>query len=300
VGAERCRAQAGPISLRSAYLHARDRLQAAEIDEAPIEAEVLLRHALSTGGIEVTRAELFKGFEEPLEAALLAGLEALVERRLAHEPSAYITGHREFYGLDLLVTPDVLIPRPETETLVEAVLSLAETSTPQRLTVVDVGTGSGAIAVALASALRRAEVYATDVSLSAPRVAESNAHRPAVERRVRFLHGDLLLPLRTYVDFVVANLPYVTTGDWQALPKELHDHEPRLALDGGDGGLSVIRALLHQAPRYLRPGGSVLLEFGDGQAAAVLQLAHASLPAASCRIMNDLGGRPRVLVAMLQ
>src|SRR3972149_1312179 len=177
--------------------------------------------------------------DQPLDEAAAARFEAYLQRRLAHEPSAYITGHREFYGLDFLVTPDTLIPRPETETLVDAAIELvtrravgAQHAPP--LLIADVGAGCGAIAVALARALPDATVYAPP-----PVAAARRAPLPP--------------PRAPPADLIVANLPYVKTDDWRALAPEVRDHEPRLALDGGADGLDLIRRLLEQAPAHPRP-----------------------------------------------
>jgi release factor glutamine methyltransferase len=281
-------------TLREAMVAARKRLAAAGIEDAELEAEVLLRHAL--GG--VSRAELFKRFGDRIEEDVSQRYEALLARRLAHEPTAYITGRREFYGLEFVVTPDVLIPRPETETLVETVIGRSShRSVLQRGPLIaDVGTGSGAIAIALAKSLPRAEVWAIDTSWPALEVARANARRHSVERRISLRHGDLLLPLDHRVDVIVANLPYVSTGDWSRLEPELRDNEPRLALDGGSEGLDLIEALLHQAPRYLRPGGALCLEFALGQENAVEKLGRASFSDAETRLLNDLTDRPRALL----
>jgi release factor glutamine methyltransferase len=295
-------------SLRAALLAARDRLRGADIEDAEFEAELLLRHALG-----LSRAKLYTRFDEALTPDVAAAYEALLLRRLAHEPSAYITGVREFWGLEFKVTPDVLIPRPETETLVEVALGElrsvtaavgARHASPLRtegrragpLRVVDVGTGSGAIAVALAKALPQAEVYATDASRTALAVAVENARRHGVERRIAFRVGNLLTPLDDYVDLMAANLPYVTSDDWAALAPELREHEPQLALDGGQDGLDLIRALLRQAPRYVRPGGAVCLEIGEGQAEALRRLVEDVLAGAELRFEPDLAGKPRVAV----
>ena len=282
-------------TLRQALLEMRDRLDAAGIEDAELEADLLLRHALG----DLSRAALFQRLGDALDAATLERYEALVARRLAHEPSAYIAGHREFYGLEFNVTPDVLIPRPETETLVETVVELAKTQSPNQRgpLIADVGTGSGAIAVALAVSLPHAEIWAADASYAALAVTAGNARRHGVERRVALRHGDLLLPLDRRVDVIVANLPYVSTHDWAQLEPELGEHEPRIALDGGTEGLDLIEALLRQAPRYLRPHGGVVLEFALGQADAVERLVRAALPGATVRVLDDLTHRPRALVA---
>jgi release factor glutamine methyltransferase len=303
---------------------ARDRLQAAGIDDANIEAELLMRQALRRPDAPLpTRAWLLPRLGRTATGEQREQFEALLARRLAHEPAAYITGTREFAALDFEVTPDVLIPRPETELLVATAVEWAygrsprpspfpgpDAATLQRmqnsgrtkddpLHVVDIGTGSGAIAIALARALPAATVTATDVSWLALDVARRNAQRHGVERRIAFRHGDLLTPISDYVDLIVANLPYVRAADWHSLAPEVRDHEPALALRAGDDGLAVIRALLRQAPRYLRPGGALCLEFGAGQTQALLEEVRAHLPAADVRVIDDYAAIPRVLIATL-
>jgi release factor glutamine methyltransferase len=280
----------------SALQSAKQRLRHGGIEDAGLEAEVLLRFILNTD-----RAHLYQHLNSPLADDAMNQLYRLVRRRLSHEPSAYITGHREFYGLDFQVNRDVLIPRPETETLVEAAIELAGQLGPRdadgepAVQIADIGTGSGAVAIALAVNLPSAHIFATDISPAALEVARANAERHGVGERIEFLQGDLLEPLRTPVHLIVANLPYVRTEDWRELPAELRLHEPRLALDGGDDGLDLIRRLFNEAPRVLAPGGAICLEFGTGQQNAILAIARASF--ASVTIRPDLAGRPRVLVA---
>jgi release factor glutamine methyltransferase len=287
-------------TLRAAARAARDRLLAAEVAEdeveAEIEAEVLLRHAIDPEQ-GVTKAYLYARYEDEVAPDVAQRYEAALTRRLKHEPTAYITGRREFYGMEFVVTPDVLIPRPETEQLVETAIMLAKHQ-PQRphLRIADIGTGSGAIAVALAKALPRAEIYATDVSRAALRIAETNARRHGVERRIAFRAGHLLTPLHDYVDLIVANLPYVTTDDWTQLEPELREHEPRLALDGGPDGLDLMRELLRQAPRYLTRDGHIVLEIGEGQVEPLAAFISDALPERSLwSVEVDFAGVPRVL-----
>jgi release factor glutamine methyltransferase len=299
---------------------ARDRLRAAGIDAPEIEAELLMRQALrrADSGLP-TKAWLLPRLGQDANDEVREALDALVARRLDHEPSAYITGLREFCALDFEVTPDVLIPRPETELLVGKALEWAagasghfspfpaepsrSVMSPRRLTdplsIVDAGTGSGAIAVALARHLPTAGVFATDISWAALAVARRNARRHGVEGRIAFRHGDLLTPIPCYVDLIVANLPYVTEADYRNLAPEVREHEPALALLGGADGLDLLDALLRQAPRYLRPGGAVCLEFGARQADALRELCAAYMPNATVSIYEDFAGIPRVFMAQL-
>jgi release factor glutamine methyltransferase len=267
-------------------------LQAAGIEDASLEAEVLLRHTL-----RLDRARLYARLQEGLSTADEAAFRSLLARRLAHEPTAYIVEHREFYGLDFEMAPAALIPRPETELLVdESLARLRERPGPgDGPLVVDVGTGSGAIAVALAVHLPLATLLAVDLSREALSLAARNARRHGVEGRVSLLQTDLLAPLALPADVIVANLPYVRTADWEALPPEIREHEPRLALDGGPEGLREIGRLLEQAPPCLAPGGSLLVEVGPPQAAPALEMARRCFPDACARVLPDGAGLERVL-----
>ena len=289
--------------LREALLSARERLRASGSDEPDIEAEVLLRYAL-----DLDSATFFRLLNQPISVSEAQAYERALYRRFAGEPTAYITGLREFHGLNFKVTPAVLIPRPETEMLVDAVVGTINGLTTAAQegrggrygpSIVDVGTGSGAIAIALARELSSALVYATDFSAEALAIARENARENGVERRIVFRRGDLLEPLDAKVDIIVANLPYVTEGDWRELPRQIREHEPPMALAAGEDGLDAIRALLRQAPPYLRPGGSVFLEFGTGQAEALEALAGFQFPGARIEVQRDFGGIPRMLAIKL-
>ncbi len=272
----------------SEALHAaRCRLEDAGIDDAALEAEVLLRHVLG-----LDRARLFARLDDAIDENALLAFQRLVDRRLAHEPTAYIIGHRELYGLDLETTPDALIPRPETELLVEEALRLAPDSP---FTIADVGTGCGAIAVALATRLPQADVYAVDDSASALALAARNVARHGLTERIRVLPGDLLSPLPEPVDLIVANLPYVKTADWEALPPEIRDYEPRAALDAGPNGTEVLERLLRAAPSHMRPAGRLLAELAWDEGERLLEVARECFPAAQAAIITDLGGLDRVI-----
>lgn len=259
-------------------------------DEASLEAELLLMHA--TG---LDRVHVYQRLDEEIAPEQAAVFQKLLERRLAHEPVPYIIGHKEFFGLEFEVAPCALIPRPETETLVELVIAHArERGGP--LTIADIGTGSGIIAVAVASAVPEARVVATDISEESLALAKRNAERHGVAGRIEFALGDLLEALRGPVDVIAANLPYVATADWEALPPEIREYEPRAGLDGGPDGLRVIERMLSQAPKWLRPGGAVFEEIGDTQGPAAAGMARRYFPGAEVRVDPDLAGRDRVLM----
>ena len=229
---------------------------------------MLLRHA--TG---MDRASLYASMREELPEPAAGRLDDLLRRRTTREPLAYVTGRREFFGIDLEVGPAVLIPRQETELLVERALDFFSSLGPAaRPTVADVGTGSGAIAVAIALHAPRATVYATDISREALATADVNRRRHGLEGRVHLRRGDLLDALPRPVDLVVSNPPYIPTGDIAGLAPEVR-REPRSSLDGGVDGLGVVRRLLAQASGRLRPGGRLIVEISPEQLEAVSALA---------------------------
>ena len=245
----------------------------------------LLCHAL---GVE--RAFLFTRPEQALSAAQWARFDSMLKRRAAGEPIAYITGRKGFYDIDLLVSPVALIPRPETELLLEAALRLSRDR--PGLTVADIGTGSGALAVSFARQRPAASVYATDVCGEALELARLNAERNRAN--VAFLEGDLAQPLierGIRLDLLLANLPYIAADELASLA--VSRFEPRLALDGGVDGLRLIRRLLRQLPLVCPPGAVALLEIGADQGAAVVELAH-ELPGADCEIWPDYAGLDRI------
>jgi release factor glutamine methyltransferase len=282
-------------SNRALYLTKR-KLLAANVEDAFLEAEFLLCHVLRT-----PKAQLYSQPERALDPTELRKLRHLTLRRLQHEPMAYIVGCCEFYGIDFFVNHDVLIPRPETELLVEEAIKFARgnLTLARQLTIADIGTGSGAVAVSLAVALPQAEIYATDISPSALRVAKTNCHRHKVDGRITLLCGDLLEPLPKPVDIVVANLPYVTNGDLKTLSQEITKFEPITALAGGEDGLANIRRLLCQLPGKVHPRGCLLLEVGQGQARAVGSLVNSHFPKANTTPIADLSGIARVIKIML-
>lgn len=261
----------------------------AGVESPRLTIELLLAHLLRKN-----RLELYLEFERELDEATLTGLRAMVKRRVAGEPVQYITGEVEFYGLKFAVDRRVLIPRPETELLVEAVLERK----PGKI--MDIGTGSGCIAVALAKKLPGSEVTAIDASAEALEVARANVNRHGMEKNVRFLTSDLLseLPVSFTVDAIVSNPPYIASGDWAKLPKEVKDFEPVQALLAGEDGLEVIRRLVTDARRFLSsPNGFIALEMGAGQRGAVEQL-FVSAEYTVAQVLKDLQGHERVIVAV--
>jgi release factor glutamine methyltransferase len=253
----------------------------------PLDAALLLAHV--TG---VARALLVAYPERELTPGQAVHFRELVEQRAAGTPVAYLTGHRAFYDRDFIVSPDVLIPRPESEHLIGCVRAWAGDRAGLR--VVDVGTGSGALAITLAAHLRAARVWAVDVSAAALAIARQNAARHNVA--ITVVQGDVLEPLLQAaqpVDLIVANLPYIPRADLADL--DVACHEPALALDGGPDGLDVIRWLLAQAPQVLTAGGFLALEVGAGQGAAVRALAAAAFPGATICVEQDYAGHDRIV-----
>ena len=284
-------------SLAAALGRALQALQQAGNPEARLEAEVLLMHVL-----HAPRTYLYSRWSEDLGARCEARYCDLLRRRESGEPLAYITGHREFFGLDFHVDKRVLIPRPETELLVEYALSWLKARCAAGTRIADIGTGSGAIAVSLAAGCPEVSVYAADISPGALEVARKNAGAHGLAGRITFLQGDLASPLPEPVDLLLANLPYVKES---ALPRwcgaaqlELA-WEPDLALNGGQDGLAPIRRLVSSAPVHLRPEGMLLLEIGCDQASEVAAVCRAYFPTADIETHRDLAGLPRMVSVRL-
>ena len=280
------------MTLGRALADARTRLRAAGVDEAPLEAEVLVMAAA-----DISRAALYASLREAPPAGFACRLESMLARRGHREPLAYILGRREFYGLDFEVNPAVLIPRQETEALVDLVVGLAKEHFGGEAVIVDVGTGSGAIAVSAALALSRSRVIATDISRAALAVAASNAARLGAEERIKFRRGDLLdaaplTPEEARNTIVAANLPYVTDVEMEGLAPEVR-REPRLALSGGTDGLDLARRLLAQVGRMAAPPRFVALELGTGQTDFLLGAARGFVGLARGSSYADLSGGER-------
>src|SRR5262245_25568198 len=272
---------------------ARMRLRDAGITpgEAELDARLLAQSALGWDAAQFAAAPV-----EPAPAGFGAAYEALVARRANREPLAYILGRREFWSLDFEVSRAVLIPRPETELIIEQALGRFS-DRDVSFDVVDVGTGSGCLAVALARELSRARVLATDGSESAPDVARRNARRHRVMDRVEFLRADLLDGVERQFDLIVSNPPYVPDRERQTIQPEIRHYEPELALFAGDDGLRVIRQLAEQSAARLKTGGMLIFEFGYGQADAIKQFVAGIDGLTLLALANDLHGIPRVAVA---
>lgn len=256
--------------------------------DARLQAELLLAHALAS-----SRAHVLARLTDPLAPASAVQYAALVARRTQNEPLAYILGHQEFYGLDFSVDRRVLIPRHETETLAQLALDYArQLASP---VIVDVGTGSGALALTLAHHLPHARIIAGDISRDALAVARANAQRLGLATRVEFIESDLLDGIGEPFDLLVANLPYIPRERLAQLPREVFAFEPRLALDGGDGGLIVFERLLAQLNAHANQGAVALCEISEEQGNAALELVWRALPQTLTTVHRDLEGLERVL-----
>lgn len=263
-------------------------LQEAGCGEPYRDAELLLMQAAGW-----SRERLYRDLQDPIGAGVLDEYRRLIARRQQREPMSYIRGVKEFAGLEFDVTPDVLIPRPETELIVGQTIEIS----PRGGLVADAGTGSGNVAVAVAYARSDLRVIATDISPAAMVVASRNASKHGVKDRVSLVRTSLLQCFRaSCLDLVASNPPYVATGDQSALMEEVRAYEPAVALYAGTDGLSQIRILIHEAAACLKPGGWFLMEFGLGQGTAILEMLEASVWA-DASLLEDLRGIQRVLKA---
>ena len=272
-----------------------DYFQRNNVPEPRTSAEVLLAHVLAED-----RLFLYLNYDRPMEASELAAYRACIKRRLGGEPNQYITGLQEFWSLPLRVSPDVLIPRPETEVLVEAVLEFLDKADPN-VDILDLGTGSGAIAIALARELPAARIVATDLSMAALRLAQENAKSNQVDERIFFVRGDMFAAIpgsSQKFKVVVTNPPYISHAEILELPREIRDFEPHHALEGGSDGLTAIRHIIAEAPTVLSQAGALFMEIGADQAESVSALIRESQRYESYRIVKDYSGLDRVLVAV--
>lgn len=268
------------------------------VDAPRLSAELLLAHVLG-----VPRIKLYTDYERALAEQQLAAMRALVQRAAAEEPIAYLTGRAHFFNLEFEVSSDVLIPRPDTETLVENVLQLVRNQAGfEAPRVLDLCTGSGCVAAAIAHHLKAATVVAVDISPAAAEVARRNIERLGLSDRVAVAQGDLFEPLSTMVDtqpfhLIVANPPYIASAQIESLDRSVKDYEPTSALDGGLDGLTIHRRILEGAPQRLSPGGRVYLEIAFDQGESAREAAGACTGFDEVRILKDYGGRDRVLTA---
>ena len=278
------------MQLKQALTSAVEQLESSDVGSPRLNAEILLMFVLG-----VNRAYLYAHPERELTNEEQVRYDEAILQRAGDVPSQYITGHQEFWGLDFLVSPAVLIPRPETEHLVETVLKLASEVPAPRI--VDVGTGSGCIALALAHERKSAEIYGVDLSAEALEIARANAARLQLDSRVRFLESNILGALagRRDFDFVVSNPPYVGFDEADKVQRSVFQYEPKMAVFAGDNGLDVIRPLIKQAHPALKPGGYVAMEIGFSMRDPVLALFD---PAVwdEPTVVPDLQGIPRVII----
>ena len=280
------RSESGIRTVEEATAWGWDKLQDVT-DRSRREAEILLADHL-----HCSRAVLLAHPERILSSADVEGFASDIRCRASGEPLPYVRGRIEFLGLDISVTPDVLIPRPETEQLVER--GRAWLAHHPRCTILDVGTGSGCIAVALAANERDVELWASDRSVAALRVAQRNARRHNVADRITFFVGDLLRPVQGPLGLILSNPPYIAQEAWSTLPRSVR-REPRMALLSGSDGLHAMRHLLRQAASRLGTPGAVYVEIGERQGDAARALARAAFPSAEIAILPDLAGKDRVL-----
>ena len=270
-----------------------EELRRARVDSPTLTADLLLGFVLGWD-----RVRILSHAEETVRDDNWSRVRNLALRRANGEPLQYLTGEQEFYGLDFQVTPDVLIPRPETEILVEKALELMHGESSSEIRFADIGTGSGCIAVSIAHELKSSRGWAVDISGAALRIALRNANRHGVAGRILFVQSDLLncLPANPCLDFVLCNPPYIALDECDSLPSEVKDHEPHEALFGGASGLEIYHRLVPEVSLRLSAGGWLLLELGAGQAQHVRQLVE-SAGLNLQMILNDLQGIPRCLVA---
>ncbi|HXZ21468.1 MAG TPA: peptide chain release factor N(5)-glutamine methyltransferase [Pseudolabrys sp.] len=267
--------------------------RSAGLGEADVDARVIVGHAL-----HLDRARLIARSDRILEAREITVISALAARRLRREPVSRILGQKEFWSLTLTITPDVLVPRPETETVVEAALDFIERNglRMEKVRVLDIGTGSGALLLALLSELPNAKGTGTDVSTAALKVARGNAARCEFESRCNFIASDIAAGVRGPFDLIVSNPPYIANEEIASLAPEVRDYDPMIALDGGNDGLVAYRAIAAQVKQLLAPGGRLFVEIGAHQEAAVHTVfINAGLTVGIAR--KDLAGIPRVLGA---
>lgn len=283
------------VEVGQALKFATNRFNEEAIESASLDAQLLLSHVL---GVE--RTWLFAHHEHPLTPEQAESFTTLIMRRMRHEPIAYLLKRKEFYGLDFIIDQRVLVPRPETELLVDHVLDEIPLFKHKPVYIADVGTGSGAIALSIAANNPDVRVFAIDISEDALDLAESNVLRLDTRQQVTLLCGDLLTPLSEPVDMIVANLPYISSKLYAVLDPDVRNYEPRLALESGPEGLDAIRRLMEQASFYLRPGGQIFLEIAYDQGKMVETMAKQYFPQAHfIRVYKDYHDHDRIVRIVL-
>jgi release factor glutamine methyltransferase len=277
-------------------------LKESGIDLPVITADTLLSYTLSCD-----RTRLYTNPDDLIDESVILTYKGLINERKKHVPLQYITRQVEFMSLDFVVNKHVLIPRPETEILVETVLQKAHNNHIQnaKTTIIDIGTGSGNISISLAKNLSNAEIYASDISQDALTIAKANAKKHNVLNSIHFLHGDLFNSFRGLVekenvDFIVSNPPYVSESEWRLLEPEVRDHEPRKALVGGEDGFCILRHIIKEAIDWLKPGGYLVLEIGETQANSIINLLENEGNYKGTEIIKDLQGKERIISTQLK
>ncbi len=289
------------MTLAQALKQATHLLNINGIEDSHVEARILLGHVM-----KLSPTQIYSQPEKTLSQEEERDLQELIERRLCREPSAYIVKHKEFYGIGFYVDSRVLIPRPETELLVDAALEFAKGDNfslsvqPRPILIADVGTGCGAIAISIALNLPQSKVYATDISSSALEVARLNCQNHRVTEQVVLLHGNLLEPVPEPVDVIVANLPYIRSSELPNLSPEIVKYEPRIAIDGGSSGLELVQQLLGQVVGKVNRRGCLLLEIGQDQEKEVVSLILRCFKIVQFEFVPDLSGINRVVKVIFE
>ena len=272
-----------------------DHLKDHRVGNPRLQAELLLAHSLG-----LSREGLYIHFRDKIPDKGRDRLEELVRRRISGEPLQYILGKQAFWSGDFRVDPRVLIPRPETEILVEQAISILSTMPSGRIpSVLEIGTGSGAVAISVAREVKDLLMVATDISREALLLARENAREMGVLRKITFVNGDLFGPFHSReegpFDLILSNPPYISSPEIEMLPQEIREHEPAVALNGGEDGLDFYREILRQVPSYLRMGGWLLLELGQGQGKRITELFHEKGEFSEPELLKDLSGIERVV-----
>ncbi|MFC2033822.1 peptide chain release factor N(5)-glutamine methyltransferase [Chloroflexota bacterium] len=279
------------MTIKQILAHTSKVLADNDIEEPTLESEILLRHAL-----KINRIQLYSELENELKPEGKRKFWKLIERRLKHEPIAYITENREFYGLNFYVNHDVLIPRPESEMLVEQALKITKNQAIS--TIAEIGTGCGSIAISLALNLKQVNIYATDISSKALNIARINCQKHGVADKICLLEGDMLDPLPETVDLIIANLPYVKQSELSSI--NTIGFEPSLAFDGGPDGLGAIYKLCNQISGNLNQKGYIILEIGQGQSETIVNFLTDTFTTAKIEVVPDLSGIERVVIVTFQ